>query len=1188
MVLLFNMHLPKIIDNNRTLLLDVFKEISPSFNELSIATGYWDIEGMKLVLDSIQKYDKVRILIGREPLLKRDNKQGIEQPEPDYPDQDFFDDLQRINPSPELKKVVIEMKKMIDQGKLEVRVYRRSFLHAKCYIFGNYESPEAVGIIGSSNFTRNGMTSNSELNALESDHRVVMFQPKNADQEIGHLFWFDELWNDEKTEEWTGKFIELVDSSKVGEHIFTPFEMYIHSLYQVYKDDLISDINVTEDSKNLLHAFQVRNAELLLKKLNKNGIAMLADSVGLGKTITGGAVIKKYIEDPKNKKPRIEVVVPASLKSQWISELGTHHNIIAGIDSVHISSMQNANEIEERKKIDTYRPVDLFVIDEAHNLRNESSERYKELLEWIQNNEGCHVLLMTATPINNQLTDFASQINLASGGREDLFYVQIPKIGGRQQTIKEHYDAIRDLTSEIKKELKDGKKIDTDKVKLIMRPILQHFMVRSTRTGIEREFGGVLDKNGDLIKFPKAYSSEERYMFSQGVDDLFVSNSDIPLNEMLQKNIESIIGENKQLTKHPLDLIDQFKNAENSNLSPIHKIFLLTTYLGLPIYRTTIYKNEFYGRTVEQINERLAKEKRNQQEKFEIKQQMTMHNMMRILFLKRAESSVYALKKSLGYYLERLNKFEEILINDNKIVKISKLVDYEDLLDIDSGEEEAEENKNSISIDADIVIYNIDQLRLDIQKDRDILGVVLPILENLINKDAKINHFKQMIERFNREGKKVLVFSYFSDTVEFLEKNLPQVCDFISVQNTGFTTNKNKKEIEQLAGRFSPVAKRYNFSSGESELQFLFSTDVLSEGQNLQDCSVLVNYDLHWNPVRMIQRNGRINRLGGKHESVHIYNLCPANEIEAYLKLEDRLKQKIEMIKHSIGTDQSILGEEENAIEFNEDFSLVDNKKILEITKSIYDTDADIEKIMQTFEEETDILATEDVFISDLRHFDNSATEEDKYRIYQRIPLEKWGILPLKNIKDSNISETLVHSVILIKDQEKVQEMPLFVTISKTGSAIQFVDRLEALNALQAVIDSKNVPINFDDYNKEKIAHTLDDRLIQFAESAIEQPENTLKPSQEIVLDRLYEMNQPTHLIERVLKQHRNRSDRKYIINRLSKLHLDIKENKPLNQKILSEIIEKSSKINTKLDTERNNKPVIAGLPIIYSYHAKP
>ncbi|MBP6881657.1 MAG: NgoFVII family restriction endonuclease [Candidatus Pacebacteria bacterium] len=175
------MSLPKIIDNERKSLLDTFLELAPLHDELSVAAGYWDIEGMKLILDSVSNYKKIRILIGREPLLKRDNTKGIEQPELDYPDQDFFSDLERIAPSPELTAVVVRMKELIDRGIIEVRVYRRSFLHAKCYTFGNYESAEAVGIIGSSNFTRNGFTTNTELNALESDHRVVTFTPKNGD-----------------------------------------------------------------------------------------------------------------------------------------------------------------------------------------------------------------------------------------------------------------------------------------------------------------------------------------------------------------------------------------------------------------------------------------------------------------------------------------------------------------------------------------------------------------------------------------------------------------------------------------------------------------------------------------------------------------------------------------------------------------------------------------------------------------------------------------------------------------------------------------------------------------------------------------------------------------------------------------------------------------------------------------------
>lgn len=1171
---------PKIVDNGRRNLLDSLIEASVDFDEISIATGYWDLEATALLLPYLKNYKKIRLLIGREPLIPR---YQLNEVEPDFPDRDIFEDLQKLKIDSNLKPTVKELKLLVDNNILEVKVFKKAFLHAKCYIFGNFESENAIGIIGSSNFTRNGLTTNRELNAGEDDQRVVQFNPKNKTQEHGHLSWFEEVWTDDGCIEWTGKFIELVDTSIHGELLFSPYEMYIHSLHQIYKDELVSDIKVHEDSKDVLHAFQIRNAELILKKLFKYGVAMLADSVGLGKTVTAGAVIKKYIDNKNLKKPRIEVIVPASLKSQWQSELAKHHDIIVGIDHVYISSLQNFGELESRRKIDEFRQVDLFVIDEAHNLRNANSERYKALIDWIQDNEGCHVLLMTATPINNQLSDFATQINLASGGREDLFYVQLPKMGGRQQTIKEHYDAIIDLDREIKREVRDGKPMDTEKINKVMRPILQHFMVRSTRDGIEREFGGVIDKNGDLIKFPKAYSKEERYKF---IDEASIfekiESRDLPLEEMLSKSIESII-ENKQLTKHPLDLLDQFAKNDDVNLSPVHKAFLLTTYLGLPIYRTALYKNEYFGKTIEHINELLEQKKRNREEKFELKQQMTMHNLMRILYLKRAESSVYSLKRTMEYYAHRIELFEKYLNEQHRIVKVSNLKEFADALLEDIQEKDIDERTKEISIDADETIFNLTQLRVDIDKDKKILAVIITILDELILQDDKFDYFVGMLRKFNEQGKKVLVFSYFSDTVEFLKRALTEKCSFITKNNSGFTTEKVKKEVENLANRFSPISKGYTINSGETELQFLFSTDVLSEGQNLQDCSVLVNYDLHWNPVRMIQRNGRVNRLGGIHEEVFIHNLCPADEIETYLKLEDRLKKKIEMIKSSIGTDQSILGEESNAIEFNEESSL-DNDRILEITKKIYEDD--VEDAIKAFEKETDILATEDIFIADLRRFDNNATDEEKNRIYNRIPLGKCGVLPVSSYLNDS-PDVLTHSVITLRENDGVQSMPIFVGLPRDGRTISFVDRLDALKTIQASPETKSASIDFSDFDQEKIKNILDERLSQIAEQAIIRPENNLKPSQEKVLDLLHEMNLPAHLIERSLKEHSNRTDRNYMILRLRRLYSDIKDGKPMNQKTLSELIQKAEKVVKKLDQNAENQLIIEGDPIIYCYYAK-
>jgi ERCC4-related helicase len=1171
--------LPNIIDNKRKQLLETLIEVSKDYKEISIATGYWDLKATQKLLPYIKDYKKIRLLIGREPLIPRDQLDR-EKPEPDYPDIDIFEDLQELKTESELYETVKELKKLHNDKVLEVKIFKTNFLHAKCYIFGNLETENAIGVIGSSNFTNAGLTKNRELNALEDDSKVVQFDPKNDKQEHGHLSWFEDIWNDKGCEDWTGKFIELLDASNHGEHIFTPYEMYIHSLYKIYSDEISSSINVSEDSEKILYEFQLRNAELLLKKLDRNGVAMLADSVGLGKTITAGAVIKKYTEDENIKKPRIEILVPASLTGQWDEELKKFHNIVSKAGDVHISSIHNKNLLDRRQEIDEYRPVDLFVIDEAHNLRNENNQRYEQIIEWIKNNEGyCHVLLLTATPINNQLSDFAHQINFASGGREDLFYVSIPKIDGRQQTIKDHYNAIIDLDKEIKKQNNRREPLNVKKIKMIMRPILQHFMVRSTRSGIEKEFGGVPDGKGKIMKFPKAISTEDKYKF---IDELNVfeniEDRGLPLEGMLSKDIESII-DNRQLTKHPLDMIDKFKDIDTSDFSPVHKAFLLTTFLGLPIYRPTLYKSKFYGKSVEKIDE-ILKSFKKKEEKMDIKQQMTMHNMMRILYLKRAESSVYALKKTMDYYLERLSVFENFLEEENKIVRVSNLKGYAELLANDKLDDKDKENIEQISIDADPKKYKIDKLKEDIKKDKELVAVIIDILQKLVETDDKIDYFVDLLNDFKKKGKKVLVFSYFADTIDFLQQELPKRCSYINEDTAGFTSSKNNTDSELLAKRFSPGSKQYELKKDEKELQFLFSTDVLSEGQNLQDASILVNYDLHWNPVRMIQRNGRINRLGGKHKEVHIHNLCPANEIETYLKLEARLKKKIEIIKASVGTDQSILGEKDNPIEFNDE----DN---LELKLDIYKDGVDTDELIKKYEDEIDILATEDTFVTDLRKFHNEASEEEKDKVYNKIPNGKWGIVPKEKVKDCPF-DVLANTIITIRDKEKSQEMPIFVGMPRSGQTLNYIDRLDALSILKTDKDSKNIPINFSSFKKEKIEDTLEMGVLQMAKQVVSKEQGRLKAHQERVLEALDEMGIATNLIAQAIQETSNRDDRKYLALRLRRLHEDTKLNNPLNQDTVAELEDRTNKVILKLEKEAQQQQVIEDKILIHSYHAKP
>ena len=972
------MSLPKIIDNNRKKLIEVLVEIAPKYQELSIATGYWDIEGMKLVIDSLKDYKKIRVLIGREPLLRRDNTTEKKEPEIDFPDKDFFDDLQKIDPTQELKEVVIKMKQLIDNEQLEVRVYRRSFLHAKCYIFGNYESPEAIGIIGSSNFTRNGMTINNELNSLESDHRVVMFQPKTDVQEVGHLYWFNELWNDEKTDQWTGQFKELVSGSNHGDLIYSPYEMYIKTLHFWYEDQLKDDRQIEGITGKTLASFQDRNVKQLLYRLSKYNVAMLADSVGLGKTISAIGVIKQY----RILKQRVVVVCPASLVLQWREELAE-----AGMYEVQVLSLQNKVEIENTMTIDKYASIGLYVIDEAHNLRNSSSVRYKQLTEWISNNTDSHTLLLTATPINNSLSDLSNQILLGSAGDQDILPVNFKNDQGiiKQISFSEAIDNIIKRINQVKKRSENitteeqNKRLEAvyKETREYIDPIMRAFVVRNTRDGIEREFGGV-EINGVLKTFPKV----EMNNITFNLDHIVVAMQDRTdvLKNISTQTLEKL-AETTDVLLHPRrqavsdELIEL--STDESIIVLLYKVILS---LSLVPYRYDMYHNEVYGKNRIDLNIKGALA-------VSLSRQISLYGIIRTVFLKRLESSSKALKKSIEKYQKRLDLFESILITQNKVVSLGDIEDIEDEYLAEDGEQvelNLEDPKvikkiESLAKDVSDSSHNIVALKEDITSEKSVLKELLLLVDILDKDDTKISAYLDQVEKIkqNNPSAKILTFSFFADTVNLIQEKVQQKNFFGDSPNRyGFVSGKNKNSAVHSAKLFAPKAKNYELKTDEVQIDYLVSTDVLAEGQNLQDCAIVINYDLHWNPVRMIQRNGRVNRLGSDHNLVKVVNMIPHTQVERFLRLYKSLQDKIEMIKATIGTDSSILGEDANPLDFT----------------GVYSTDiATATSAYRSMESKAENF-TDDEFINDLHYFIKNATDEEKLAI-KYIPNGKWGML---------------------------------------------------------------------------------------------------------------------------------------------------------------------------------------------------
>ena len=406
------------------------------------------------------------------------------------------------------------------------------------------------------------------------------------------------------------------------------------------------------------------------------------------------------------------------------------------------------------------------------------------------------------------------------------------------------------------------------------------------------------------------------------------------------------------------------------------------------------------------------------------------------------ESSVSALETSLATYSKKLDFFAKGL-KEGKIYSITDFAALEASWDDDDEEFSSTELEDRVGAIFDPNNLASQELLEDVESEQELVRVISEQLKILKQDDSKIRSLVEILKGIEakKSGSKVLIFSYFSDTVAYLQNNLATMTPHISDANIGFVSSNNGSDSERLASRFSPVSKRYELKADETELQFLVATDVLSEGQNLQDAGILINYDLHWNPVRMIQRNGRVNRLGTKYKEVSIHNMRPERKLESYLNLVQRLQGKIDMIRNTIGTDTPVLDEPENAIEYGD------------AIKDIYDSDEQKRiKALEDAEKAADFLLAEDDYVIDLLEFHKTNSENIKYRdqIYS-IPKGKWALIP-ENDKSSNEAERLFGLVELKLHPNGIAHQ--FISIDESDMSIKALSTLQALEWLKTTSEN--------------------------------------------------------------------------------------------------------------------------------------
>ena len=880
------MQLPYVIDNREHTLADVLNRLlrHDDVHALDVATAYFNIGGFDLLRESLDGLDSFRLLLGAEPGSGDDIGLQVRR------------DLNAAPFDEETLHLVETLIRYLRRESVLVRLYEGGFLHAKAYLSfadtvrGDRFTPVA-GIVGSSNFTRAGLTSNQELNLthksilspgevedasaaaavrplLQSAETSPTAQPipqpdvplldtstrQAVKSEVGArailelLDWYDTRWGE--SQPYKDELIALLNESKFGDYEYTPYHIYLKTLYEYFKDELGEDGLEPAGTRSAidLTEFQGDAVKKARRILDRYDGVMIADSVGLGKTWIG----KKLLEDyAYHRRQKALVVCPASLREMWEKELR----------EATISAEVVSQEIMGREEFDTrpYEDVDVILIDESHNFRNHLSNRYENLGRLIGGNGGRgrdgerkRLILLTATPINNTIFDLYSQIMLFAQG--DRGYFSAAGIGDLRKFF---------LNARRQANHSHGNQM------VAIFNLLEEVVVRRTRSFI-RDTYPEATIGGKPIHWPKRKLRTIEYN--------------------LAKTYTGLYG-------------DIVAGIESLHLSP--------------------YSLEDYKQTG------------IQRDKKKVGRGQALVGIFKSRYLKRFESSVEAFRISVRRALEFQQTFLSLL-EENRLLDSTAFRESMRYLDREGEDDSARPNSraerlNKKSEAREILdtlqelnpdLYDLSNLRKAVQHDIDILTEIWERIVEITPKcDAKLEKLKAMLSG-ELKGKKVLLFTYYKDTAQYVYKQLAEDEDFLAAAGHPRLARMDGDIAPGDRGgriaRFSPNANDHPDLAGSAdEIDVMVSTDVLSEGQNLQDCGHLLNYDLHWNPTRMVQRAGRIDRIGSDFDTLWVYNVFPEHELEQLLGLVESLNRKIQTIDQAGLLETSVLGEIVHPRSFN-------------------------------------------------------------------------------------------------------------------------------------------------------------------------------------------------------------------------------------------------------------------------------
>jgi len=905
--------MPRIFDNIEDDLLPALRQTLEISARSDFCVGYFNLRGWKSIDELIEKWaggtgQQCRLLVGMQRLPQEDLREAYSLlPREDQMSnqavirlkrrlaEEFRAQLTIGAPTDADESGLRRLSAQLKAGQVVVKLHLRHTLHAKLYLcFRTDPNNPITGFLGSSNLTLSGLSKQGELNVDVLDHDATHKLAK----------WFDERWGDKWCVDITKELIQIIDESWARADCPPPYQIYVKMAYHLAEEARagLSEFSIPVDMHGVLLEFQSAAVRIAARHLEKRGGVILGDVVGLGKTLMATALARMFQDPPRSLETLI--LCPKNLVGMW-EDYAHRYRLIAKVVSV----TQAQNRLPDLRR---YRVV---IIDESHNLRNREGKRWAVVRDYIARNAS-KCILLSATPYNKAYLDLANQLRLflepedVVGIRPEE-YLRRDCDGRPDEFTRRHQCPLNCLAAFEKSEHPDD-----------WREMMRLFMVRRTRSFVERNYALtecptcqtilLATHTGCQTCARAKAKSDRRFLVLEG-------GNRFHFPKRQPKALKFRIRDN-----HPND---QYARLYSNVVVDTVKVLHLPRY-GLANYLKPTFDVPPTNDEAEVMKNLSRAGKR-------------LIGFCRTNLFKRLESSGHSFLLSVRRHILRNYIFLHALENGLPLpvgTQDSSLFDTRtDDHDSDSnlfgGNEEQTKEPTEITATslsdfakAGAGGYSLlkgehrsnfewlrpdlfmDELAKHLKQDAERLFSILELAREWDPaKDEKLAELHKLLTK-THPNEKVLLFSQFADTISYLSEQLKArgLKKFAAV--TGDT-----EDPSDFARRFSPVSNnaRDKVSAGE-ELRVLVATDVLSEGQNLQDAAIVVNYDLPWAIIRLIQRAGRVDRIGQKAEEILCYSFIPAEGVERVINLRARVRQRLQENAEVVGTDENFFEDEKH------------------------------------------------------------------------------------------------------------------------------------------------------------------------------------------------------------------------------------------------------------------------------------